>query len=308
MNQILSVDMPKHNNRRKIKGENKKASTKSVVLFFCIVLVVFGLALVGIGVFAMTNSPKEVTKPQTVDVYKPRIDVTQNATELEIEISGENEISKIEYSWEDGEKEQIEGNGTNLLETSIVIPSGTKTLNLIVTDINGNTTNYSKEFVGPNELESVQLTEAEGNKIKVLCQETKQISYISYFYDNEAENRQEVNGSNQAEIEIATKEGEHLLTIKVGFADGTVAQKSSKLYVPTATVTTDGNNFMISAQDKRNITKVTMNFNGQESQEDVNSQNFEKTLPLQNGENRLILTVYNADGGKIMKKIRWEKK
>ena len=66
--------------------------------------------------------------------------------------------------------------------------------------------------------------------------------------------------------------------------------------------------FTIKITDPRNITKLTANFNGQEVTIDVNKDLFENTLPLQNGENRLILTVYNTDGGKIIKKIRYVKK
>ena len=66
--------------------------------------------------------------------------------------------------------------------------------------------------------------------------------------------------------------------------------------------------FTIKITDPRNITKLTANFNGQEVTIDVNKDLFENTLPLQDGENRLILTAYNTDGGKIIKKIRYVKK
>lgn len=310
MNQILSVEMPKRSNKR-IKGETKKASTKSVVLFFSIVLIIFGIALIGMGIYSITNNKQQKNDNNSIisKSSEIRIDTVQNGDELEIEISGESEISKIEYNWENEDITTIDGNGTNNVETSIKIPSGTNYFYLVATDINGNKNNYSKQYVGSQELQHVQLKEAEGNKIKIEFNQEQKISYISYFYDDEEEKKVETDGSNQAEIEIETKEGEHNLTLKVGFADGTFAQKRSKMFIPIVKVSTDGSNFIINATDKRNIVKAVINFNGVETtQEDLDNQIYEKTLPLQEGENRLIIKIYNAEGGKMMKRIKWEKK
>ena len=77
----------------------------------------------------------------------------------------------------------------------------------------------------------------------------------------------------------------------------------------------DGNSFVIRASDAMKINKVKMNFNGTETIEEVNSENYNKTLQLQDGENRLILTVYsyygkdenNPNGVSITTKTRWIK-
>ena len=55
MNQILSVEMPRKGATSKSRNSNK-VSTKSVITFFCIVLIILGIALIGIAVFSMVTA------------------------------------------------------------------------------------------------------------------------------------------------------------------------------------------------------------------------------------------------------------
>lgn len=307
MNQILSVDNPK-NSKKRLGREENKASIKSVTIFFCIILIIFGISVTALGFYSLNNKQEvSIADDATKNI---RIDVIQNATELEIEVTSKNELAKVEYKWDEGELQEVSGDGKNVMSINVRIPGGTKTLNITATDVNGETREYSNQYVGPKEPKNIQLAESENeNKILVKCEEEQNLSYISYFYDEEEEKKIEVSGTS-AQTEIDVKEGEHVLTVRVGYADGTVAQIFKKLYVPTIEVglTQDLQRFTIKITDPRNITKLTANFNGQEVTIDVNKDLFENTLPLQDGENRLILTAYNTDGGKIIKKIRYVKK
>ena len=307
MNQILSVDNPKKN-KNKFGREGNKASIKSIVIFFCIILIVFGIAVTALGIYSLNNNKS--IKLTDNNNHNMRIDVIQNATELEIEVTSKNEIAKVEYGWNDEEKQEVSGEGKNVLSINVRIPGGNKTLNVIATDVNGETREYSNQYVGPKEPKKILLAESENeNKISVTCEEEQNLSYISYFYDEEEEKKIEVSGTS-AQVEIDVKEGEHVLTVRVGYADGTVAQIFKKVYIPTIEVglTQDLQRFTIKITDPRKITKLTAKFNEQEVTIDVNNEIFENTLPLQNGENKLILTAYNTDGGKIIKKIRYVKK
>ena len=307
MNQILSVDNPK-NSRKKFGKDGNKASIKSVVVFFCIILIIFGISVTALGIYSLNNKEKTLSADNAT--RNIRIDVIQNATELDVDVTSLNEIAKIEYKWDEGEVQEISGEGKKVLSANIRIPGGTKTLKITVTDVNGEVKEYSNQFVGPKEPKNIQLSESEKeNKILVKCEEEQNLSYISYFYDEEEEKKVEVSGTS-GQIEIDVKEGAHVLTLRVGYADGTVGQIFKKLYVPTVEVglTQDLQRFTIKITDPRQITKLTANFNGQEITIDVNKELFENTLPLKNGENRLILTAYNTDGGKIIKKVRYVKK
>lgn len=330
MNQILSVEMSKNNSNRKSKGSSKKASIKSVIIFFCIILLVFGGTITALGIYSKMkeddNNNSEVKQPTEISGTKPRIDITQNASELNVEVSAENEISKIEYSWNNGETKELTGNGTNQLDVNIEIPNGTNTFNIVVTDINGTTNEYSNEYVGPeigsgtgtdnpsgNDTSTINLEGQEGNKLKISCTSENIIAYVAYYFDQETEQQQTVNSTTaQIEVPIDAIEGgqEHTLTVRLVGSDGNEINKISKsIYIPKVEVKTDGNNFIINASDSRGITKVYITFNDGEQQEiDVNDTTYENTLVLQTGENRIILTVYNSDGISVTKKVRWEKK
>lgn len=309
MNQILSIEMPKSNSKKTTNRSrgNKKASTKSVITFFCIMLLIFGIAMVGLGIYSILNNKKENRQIQpTSESDKPRIDISQNASELDVEISSQNEISKIQYKWNDGEVTEEQGNGEETVNLTVKIPSGTNTFNIKAIDINGIESEYSHEYVyggTENDEPNANLSfDADANKLKIVCNEQQKITNIVYHYDNEQEVTTEINDID-GQVEIPIKQGEHNLTVKVSYEDGTSKQMSKKVYFPIVErvqPTEDRNGLVLKASDKRKITKVKINFNGEElPEEEVNSEKFEKTLQLKEGENKLILTVYNSDGVSI---------
>lgn len=314
MNQILSVEMPKNNTKKASRRNsgNGKASTKSVIIFFCIILLIFGIALAALGVYSYLNKETEnnqIIQP-TSETEKPRIDISQNASELDIEVSSQNKISKIQYKWNDGDIIEENGNGEEILSFVVNIPNGTNTFYIKVTDINGVENEYSNEYVygGGYEEPNANLSFDEAsNKLKIVCNEDIKITNIVYHYDNEQEVNTEINDTD-GEVEIPIKQGEHNLTVKVMYEDGNTKQMSKKVYFPIVEKvqpTEDRNGLVLKASDKRKITKVKINFNGQDlPEEEINSETFEKTLQLQEGENRLILTVYNSDGVSITTKTR----
>jgi len=311
MNQILSVETLKKKSKvRGVGGQNSKASTKSVVIFFCIVLLLFGIALIGISLYSILGKNKTSTSNTQSDL--PRIDVIQNATELEIEISCVSEIASIEYKWEEQGIEKVDVTGKKSTDLKVNIPSGTNIFTIKVTDVNKNSNEYSKEYVGAKE-PNITAFEQKDNKIIVTCQETQKIKFISYNYDEKDDQVKDINNTTGT-IEIESLEGEHELTIKVGYEDGTVGRISKKVYIPTIKIGTDGVNarytkFIINASDSRTIEKVRINFNGNITEDTVNNLTYTKEIPLQPGKpgsNKMIITVYNKDGMSITKRI-WDK-
>ncbi|MBR0428321.1 MAG: hypothetical protein IJK18_09030 [Clostridia bacterium] len=311
MNQILSVEMPKKKSKVKSsKGQGNKASTKSVVIFFSIVLLLFGISLIGISLYSMLGKNK--TSTSNAQIGLPRIDVTQNATELEIDISCASEIASIEYQWEEKPKQEVAVRGKKSTDLTVSIPSGTNIFTIKVTDVDNNSSEFSKEYVGAKEPNITAFGQKE-NKIIISCQETQTIKFISYNYDEKDDQVKEINNT-AGTIEIDALEGEHELTIKVGYEDGTVGRISKKIYIPTIKIGTDGANsrytkFIINASDSRTIDKVKINFNGTIIEEQINDMTYTKEIPLQPGEpgsNKMIITVYNKDGMSITKRV-WDK-
>ena len=301
MNQILSVELPKKRSKIKTGQNNNKVSTKSAVTFFSIVLILFGLALIGVSIYSFIGS-KENTETTKLDNL-PRIDVAQNATELEIEITCASEIASVEYNWEGKEVEKAKTNGRNNMNLKLDIPSGNNIFTMKVTDTEGRKNEYSQEYVGPKEPNITQFDPTQiRNNITVKCEEEQIIKEMSYYYDDEPETKTIIN-SKEGTINIPEKQGEHNLTIKAEYEDGTTGKITKKVYVPVLKISPNGvgkyTKFIINASSTRTIDKVTIEFNGVSSEEQVNKETYYKELDLKPGDpgsNVLKIIVYDKEG------------
>lgn len=300
MNQILSVEMKKNN-----RSENKKLNIKSVIIFFSIMLIVFAISIILIGIYLKSQNSGTVGENKN---YLKVEAVLSDTETLKITTSGENEIEKIVYKWNNEEETQVNGNNQKEMVLDISVPIGNNILKLTVTDVKGNSKTYEKTYVGTVKYEpDIQLSQ-NGNTLNVLCNSDKIIDYISYNFDAEDTITQNVNDTSvEIPIEIKNIEGEHKLSIIVQNQDGEKYTDSKSIYIPAVTVVTDQENFIINASDVRGISKVSINFNDEISEIDVNDTEYTNNLKLQDGENRLILVVYNSDGLSTTKKIRFIK-
>ena len=314
MNQILSVEM---STKKGGKRKNKKANIKTVIIVFCIILVIFGIAMVGLGIYSFLNKNEDVATPSE-DSNKVRIDTIQGSTSLEVSVFAEDGIAKIEYNWNNENTEEITKNGETKETINVNIPSGTNTFSITVTDVTGESKNYTGVYVGTETNPSTQSVKTpnvksltqEDNKLIVEIEEEQQISYISYYYDNEKEIQKQINATT-GRVEIDVKTGEHDLTIKETLQDGTEKQVTKNISIPDITVYTDYKYFYVTATDNHGITSVKMNFNGEDIDEDFSGTMFDKTLtltePTGKANNRLKITVTNIEGFSYTI-YRWDKK
>lgn len=303
MNQILSVEMSNNQNRK----SNKKASIKAVVTFFCIILLIFAIAIIAIGILSMSSNEEEENNSSYIESEnKPNIEIIQGTTSLNITISSTEQIANVVYRWNNEEETQVNGNGETTMELTINIPLGTNILNIVATDVNGVQQTFEKEYTGVDIYEPSITLEQEDNNLIIAVTSEETIDYISYYYDDEDEATQYIDDVS-AQISVEVQEGEHTLTIVVTNIDGESYEDTRSIYIPTVTVVTDGTDFIVRASDSRGITTISINFNGEEQEETVNDTEYETRLTLQDGENRVILVVTNSDGLSITKRVRYEK-
>lgn len=299
MNQILSVEMS--------KDKPKKSNIKSIIIFFSIVLIIFAIIIAIVGVFLLEKKQKEQPQNTVITGTQPNINVEiQSDSKLNIIVTHDKEISNVSYNWNDEDPVEQINIGQSNYELEVDIPSGTNTLNISVTDINGVTQTYSNEYSGSN----IMLEQVE-DKIKITVQDEKTIAYLSYSWDDD-QNKQLTINNTKAEQLIDAVEGEHTLKIIVEYADGTKTTKTQLIkgdLKPEIKVTTDRINFIINASDDEGLTKMTMNLNGNDLDEIIinNEKNYTTSVPLQDGENKLIVTVYNVNDVSNVQRIRWIK-
>lgn len=300
MNQILSTSMP-IDNRKKQKKDRKPIDISSILKFFAISIMVFGVLMVGTGTYAIYKNQSE----QEEQNLEPTISIENKTdTTILLKVMHKKNIAKVVYSWNNGEETVINGNNGKYVEKQIDIPAGTNILHILVQDETGKEITYEKQY----ELESGINFEVSGNKIKITYEGDKLISYMTYRWDDEEEKTIEINDTS-IEQEIEALKGLHTLTVVVVDEDNgtdTKVQKINGVSKPELIIDIDAElkHFIIKASDEEQLSKIEFRLNYEDAQvyelnlEEMNLKELEYTLEMefQQGENIIEVTVYNTNG------------
>lgn len=297
MNQILSTSMPTDKKNRKRKSSNPIA-IESILKFFGIAILVFGVFMVGTGTYAIYRNQTE----QEEQNLEPTISI-ENKTDKSIllKVMHKKNIDKVEYGWNNEERTVINGNNGKYLEKEINIPSGNNTLHVLVQDEDGKQITYEKQY----EIESNINFEVSGNKIRITYQGDTLVSYMTYRWDEEEEKTIEINDT-RIEQEIEAIKGLHTLTVIVVDENNntdTKVQKINGVSKPSVTINSDGEHFIIDTSDDEKLSKIEFKLNqdGQTYElnlDEMNLKELKYTLPMamQSGDNVIEVTVYNSNG------------
>lgn len=300
MNQILSTSMPSNKGKKnkKIKTSNP-ADIKSVLKFFSISLIVFAIFLIGTVTYSMYGNKSS----KQSQANKPTISI-ENKTDTTalLKVTHNKNIEKVEYGWNDNEKTIIKGDQRRYIEQQVDIPSGTNTLYVIVTDEEGQEMTYEKQY----EISSNINLEVSGNKIKITYDGDKNISYMTYRWDDGDETTVNINNTSISQ-EIEAIKGLHTLTVVVVDEDNntdTKTQKINGVSKPKVTIDLDSTrtHFVINASDDEGIKKMEIRLNQDDSKKYLinvndNEKDIQYTFPpeIQNGENLIEVKVYNIN-------------
>ena len=302
MNQILSIDNSKKETAKKKKIRNDgPIEISSILKFFSITILIFGVFMIGSGSYSMyKNSTKKTGNS------KPVIYVEQTLEEeLLLKVTHDKALAEMTYCWNDEEPTRVPSNGRKEIETKIQIPTGTNTLTVYASDVNGQEIEYKKMYTLEGSI-NINI-EPEGNKLKITANGKNQLLYMTYRWDEEEETKIEIN-SDQTEQTIEIPKGLHTLTIIVVDENNkteTKEQEVNGVTKPKLEVTTDGSsNFIIKASDEQGLKRVEFIINETEkymldltrAYESVEDRKvFEYAYPLHDGQNKLEVTVYNEN-------------
>lgn len=301
MNQILSTSMPMNNNKKNKSA--KPIAIGSILKFFAIAILVFGVFMIGTGAYAIYKNQSY----QQEQNLEPTISI-ENKTDniILLKITHEKNIARMEYSWNDEQKIVVNGNNGKYLEKEINIPSGKNTLHVLVIDEDGREMTYEKQY----EIESNINIEVSGNKIRITYEGDTTISYMTYRWDEEDEKTVEINDTSIDE-EIEAIKGLHTLTVIVVDENNntdTKQQKINGVSKPKITIGIDEQqeHFVIQASDEEKLSKIEFTLNQDYDQlyelnlEDKDMKELLYVLPddlkLNQGENIIEVTVYNSSG------------
>ena len=139
-------------------------------------LIIFAIIIAIVGVFLLEKKQKEQPQNTVITGTQPNINVEiQSDSKLNIIVTHDKEISNVSYNWNDEDPVEQINIGQSNYELEVDIPSGTNTLNISVTDINGVTQTYSNEYSGSN----IMLEQVE-DKIKIIEMEEHYDYKITY--------------------------------------------------------------------------------------------------------------------------------
>lgn len=314
MNQILVTQ----NIQSKSKGRNSRRTPSdidSIIRFFAVVLIIFGIFLVASSSYAMYKSGSSTAE---VSTKKPEIQVeTKNGSEDELllTVMHDKTISKVIYYWNDGEEEEITGGKTYLQEV-IEIPAGENTLHIIATDVNGQKSEFSRIYESSTQPTSEDSTitsniTMDGESIKIELESETEISYMTYKWDDEEEIKLQVNDF-KFETKLDVEKGEHKLIIYAVDVDGNELNKEQDVTgteKPKITLEKGDDCYIIKVTDETALSKVVIKRldDGKEFPIDVEDKEFEYKFPLITGENKIEITAYNIYNASSTVKAKWVK-
>lgn len=291
MNQILSVENTKKEKKKRDKNRGP-ADIESILKFFSIALIVFGIFMVGSGSYSMYKDSQEETASN-----KPTISVaTLTEGQVTLTIEHSRTLSKVTYKWNDEEEIPIDCNGKRKVEQTIEIPTGTNTLSVYAEDVNGRISTYQKSYTIQGDI-SIEFS-VDGNNIKITTEGKEELAYLTYRWDEEEETRVDINDvRNETTVEIP--KGQHTLTViavDINNKTQTEEQEVKGVTKPNLEVTTDGSsNFVIKASDEEGLTRLELIRNETEKYF-LNLEGrteLEYNFPIIEGENKLEVIVYN---------------
>lgn len=296
MNQILATSNATKAKTKKNKGTGP-ADIKTVVRVFTIIMLIFGIFMIGTGSYAIYKDNEAKNEATT----KPVITETLNedSTAIKLSVTHDKAIDRIEYSWNNGEVQTITGNGRRNIEIDIEIPGGTNILNVKAIDVQGQEISTDKEYT----TEDIINLSVSGSKLKITAENETEIAYMTYRWDEDEEQRIDINATT-VDQEIDIPMGEHNLTVilvDVNNETITKEQKVKGVTKPTIDIGIDDAQeyYLITISDETGLERVEFTIRGEQKTVTVENGETELKYKLKlndRDENRLEITAYNVDG------------
>ena len=316
MNQILATKTDnKKRKKPRMPGKSVSSDIAKVTKVFAIGLILFGGCVIGTGSYALYKEKETTNKTTINEMSKPVISVEAiegDESTILLKTTSNIGIETVVYQWNDGKKTTLTGNGGKYLEQKVQIPSGSNVLNITVVDSQNQESTYSKKY----ELNSNIKLEAIGNgKIKIEYEGETEISYLTYRWDDQDENKIDIN-SKTIDKEIDTLNGKHTLTIIVVDVNNhteTKVQQTNGVSIPTIDIrfNEDKTSYIINVKDDVELKEVIITLDEDDSKkygQKINGKEFQFEIALKEGsDNKMKVQVTNSDDQTAEKAVMFSK-
>lgn len=280
------------------REERKLLDINVIVVFFAITIMILGICMISSSVYANTKI-HETVEANT----KPVVITNRNDDDntVEIHVTHIRPIKSIVYRWNEGEETTLSGENKTDITKTIDLIGGTNTLTVKVTEENGQTVTYRKEYTVGN-IPVIEL-EAISNAVKIKITSEENIDYLMYHWDNDE--KQTINiGDKEYEGNITAPKGEHKLYIEVVDEKGIKTTLDRKVVGDTAptikfgAAIIDGKvSFIVDVEDDEEIKEVEITLNsGAKQTIEVNDKTYHGEFEMTSGFNTIAVTAYNLNG------------
>lgn len=326
MNQILLTEEP-NNKKEKIKktksASNNSIDLKKIIVFFSIVIIVFGIALVGFYGYRTYNKKTKgnSSNPSRQEESTP-LQLSLEKTDLTLEGDEEDKqvqeatiiatsgfgIDKITYSWNDEEEITKSYNGNKDVKEKLDVPAGENSLYVKVIDLNGEEQETTTQFSIKNiELQPEIETSIVNGQLKIVATSQIPLKNIKYSWENDDEIIVEPESDEEITIEttIDVKREKNKITITATDYNGN-NKKISRTFIgkenPEITVTKSGNKVHMKVTHYKGIKSIVFEINGKTYTYDENSKAYDESkteieyyFNLQEGENKVYITATSLE-------------
>ena len=308
MNQILSTE---NINNKSYKTKSGPKDIRSIVKFFAIVLIIFGIFLITNSSLALFNSNNS---GQEVSITKPEIQLeNKGENQIILKIMHDKVISKIEYSWNDEEPVTKNGGERKYIEEIIDIPTGENVLHVKAVDVNGQDVEYSKTYTLEGNIK-IEIKQS-GNNIQVDVSSKDEIKTIEYAWDDEEWEKLEFNSEEtEQSFKLEVLVGEHELSVRVSDINDEVEEESQAITGttrPTVKLSKGDDAYVITAHDDIALDRIEITTvdDGKVTTMRSDGKDFTYNFPLKDDdENKIQVVAYNSNGVESeVIKAKWKK-
>lgn len=296
MNQILMTE-----NKKKKQRSGESIEIKGIVRFFAIVIMIFGIVLAGQGSYAIYKEADD-KKPSKM----PHVTIGRLNDSAILYVEHTVEISKITYSWDNGEKTVLP-EGSLIAQEEILLPNQNSTLYITIEDMNGKKVNYQKQYTleGVDTAKpTIQIDTADGSsKMTITAIDETEIAYLSYQWEDEEKVVVEATTLGQTQIvqEIKLTPGTRRIHIIAEDKNGNVEQIDKQIEAknePKMRLLQEGKKIYVEASDEDGVKEIRVIINGKQSSIGNLSLKYVKVGPvqLQEGNNTISVEVTNING------------
>ena len=305
MNQILMVDNNKKKKTKKQRGGSGPVEIKNIVRFFAIVIVVFGLFLIGHSSYGLYVNSKGTSTEDLANITMHR----ENDT-LIVNVESVNVIEKFKYNWQNSEQRSVPVESKSFTQ-EIILPSENNILTITLEDETGRAVTYTKEII----LDGVDIAkpsisiEKQYSGIRISVVDETKIEYMTYRVDDGEEKRVDKNNEDDTTIEYAVGEeefgrGTHKIYVTAVDAAGNFSTDEQEVVISSERPTINNmyidyeqGKLIIEASDADGLDSIEVNLNGNVyNMPNLNRTEAAFSLDLIEGTNTISIKLTNVNG------------